>query len=419
MDTSPLPSPSQPRRCCFIISSHIHFARNRLILEEIKKHPNLKLQIAVAASAILPQYGDVLPDLEKAGFTPDATIRMTLAGGCPVAMAKTAGIGVTEFATAFDNLKPDIVIIRGDRYEVLSAAIAASYMNIPVAHIEGGDSTGSIDESVRHAVTKLAHIHFPTNEISKKRILQMGEDPSFVHDVGAPEVEVAARHMAEIVPEEINIHGVGVPIDFTKPYLLVLHHPVTTDMGGNREKTNILLHAIESFGLQTIWFWPNVDAGTDEVAKAIRVFREKEHPEHMHFLKYVPSDAFLALLKNCACLIGNSSAGIKESSFFGTPTINVGNRQEGRLHGANVVDCDYNHNKLVQAVEKQLEQKRYEPSSIYYKEECSKHVADILAMSPLYTQKHFRTQYAPEELDQMESAPSRSEQQSQLRNPSL
>ena len=163
------------RKVCFIITSQIHYARSKLILEAIREHPNLELQIAVAASAILPQYGDVLSAMEKDGFNADAKIIMTLAGGNPTAMAKTTGIGTTEFATAFDNLKPDIVVIRGDRYEVLAAATAAAYMNITVAHIEGGDVTGTIDESVRHAVTKLSHIHFTTNDAARKRVIKMGE----------------------------------------------------------------------------------------------------------------------------------------------------------------------------------------------------------------------------------------------------
>ena len=152
------------RKICAIITSNIHYARNKLILREIQKRKNLELQIVVGASAILPAYGDVLKLMEKDGFKLNAKITMTLEGGNPIAMAKTTGIGITEFATTFDNLTPDIVLVRADRYEVLSAAVAAAYLNIPVAHIEGGDVTGTIDESVRHAVTKLSHIHFATNE---------------------------------------------------------------------------------------------------------------------------------------------------------------------------------------------------------------------------------------------------------------
>ncbi len=380
---------SHRRKICFIITSHIHYARSKLILEEIRRNPKLELQIAVAASAILPLYGDVLTSMEHDGFTPNAKIIMTLAGGNPVAMAKTTGIGITEFATAFDNLKPDIVVVRGDRYEVLAAAIAASYMNIPVAHIEGGDTTGSIDESVRHAVTKLAHIHFVTNEFSRKRVLQMGEDASYIFDVGCPELEFVERHRKAITSKDINRYGVGDPLDLEKPFLMVMYHPVTTEEQ-NRKHTTLLLDVVSDLHMQTLWFWPNVDAGTDDVAKAIRVFREHCHPHHIRFAKYVLPEEFIALLKKCSCLIGNSSAGIKEASYLGIPVVNIGTRQNGRLRGPNVIDVGYAKGDIKKAIEGQLKKGRFKPSTIYYKEKCSRRIAETLARVPLYTQKSFR-----------------------------
>src|SRR3989344_3209929 len=168
------------RKICFIITSRNHYARSKLILNELKRRNNVELQIIVGAAALLSNYGDVSSFLKKDGFKHDFKIAMAVEGGSSLAMAKTTGIGVTEFATAFYNLEPDLVVVRGDRYEILSAAVAAAYLNIPLAHIEGGDVTGSIDESVRHAVTKLAHIHFATNKRSKDRILRMGEDPKYI-----------------------------------------------------------------------------------------------------------------------------------------------------------------------------------------------------------------------------------------------
>src|SRR3989338_6441718 len=180
------------RKICFVVTSHIHYTRNKLVLDATRDHPRVELQIVVGGSAILPKYGEVLDLMQKDGFKCSAKITMVFEGGSPIAMAKTTGIGITEFATVFDNLNPDVVIVRGDRYEVLSAAIAASYLNIPVAHIEGGDVTGTIDESVRHAITKLAHIHFATNEVSLGRILRVGERPEYVFNVGSPELEFTA-----------------------------------------------------------------------------------------------------------------------------------------------------------------------------------------------------------------------------------
>lgn len=377
------------RKVLFIITSHIHYARSRLILEAVKKHKDLELQIAIAASAILPQYGNVEKAMAEDGFSHDAKITMTLAGGNPIAMAKTTGVGIMEFATAFDNLKPDIVVVRGDRYEVIAAAIAAGYMNIPIAHIEGGDTTGSIDESVRHAVTKIAHLHFVTNEDSKKRVEQMGENPKYIYNVGCPEIEYAASHEGTLDPETINRMGVGANVDLTQPFVIVMHHPVTTEEE-NRNHTTVLLEALHELNMQTLWFWPNIDAGTDEVAKAIRVFREHNDIPHIRFLKYVSPNDFMTLLKACSCLIGNSSAGIKESSYLGIPTVNIGTRQSGRLRGPNVIDIEqYDKDSIKDAIKKQLDHGSYDASNIYYKEDCSTKIADTLATSTLYTQKTF------------------------------
>lgn len=380
---------SQKRKICFVITSKIHYGRSKLILRELNDRADIELQIVVGASAILPQYGDVIAELENDGFAYQAKIIMTLEGGSPVAMAKTAGLGIAEFATAFDNLSPDIVLIRGDRYEILSAAIAAAYLNIPVAHIEGGDITGTIDESVRHAVTKLSHIHFTTNEEAKERVLKMGERPSYVFNFGCPGLEFITRNNFQVSNEIINYLGVGDMIDISKPYIVVMQHPVTSEVGKNREFVNETLEAVNDLNLPTIWFWPNVDAGTDEVSKGIRSFREEKSPERIRFLKYIPAEQFIGLIKGAACLVGNSSAGIKEASYLGTPVVDIGTRQNGRMRAENVVNVNYNRDEIKQAIEKQLRHGRYPSSSIYYKEGTSKSIVDTLSNIDLYTQKKF------------------------------
>jgi UDP-hydrolysing UDP-N-acetyl-D-glucosamine 2-epimerase len=377
------------RKICFVITSHIHYGRNKLILDELKRRKDVEIQIVVGASAILPTYGDVIPVLEKDGHRVSAKITMVFEGGSQLAMAKTAGIGISEFATVFDNLSPDIVLVRGDRYEVLSAATAAAYLNIPVAHIEGGDVTGTIDESVRHAVTKLSHFHFTTNDTATERVIRMGEDPGYVFNVGSPEIEYLSRNNFTVSNKLINHLGVGDLIDIKKPYLLVMKHPVTSEIADARKQTFLVLNAVHDIGVPTIWFWPNVDAGTDEISKAIRTFRENNKAEHMRFIKYVPPDHFLGLLKSSACLVGNSSAGIKESSFFGTPVINIGTRQNGRMRGENVIDVPYSRAKIQSAIDKQLAHGPYERDDVYYKKGTSKKIADVLVNSPLYTQKQF------------------------------
>ena len=253
------------RKICFVITSKIHYGRSKLILEELKKRPDVELQIIVAASALLDTYGNVLKDLTRDGFKVNDKIMMTLEGGNTVAMAKTAGMGIVEFATAFDNLAPDIVLIRGDRYEVLSVAVAASYLNIPVAHIEGGDVTGTIDESVRHAITKLSHIHFPTNEQSRNRIIRMGENPKYVFNVGSSDIEFVSKNKIHVSEKLINKLGVGDIIDINKQFFIVMQHSVTSEVGRNREHITATLNAVHDLGVPTIWFWPNVEIGRAHV----------------------------------------------------------------------------------------------------------------------------------------------------------
>lgn len=377
------------RKICFVITSQVHYGRSKLILSELKKRKDVELQIVIGASALLSNYGDVLTMIKKDGFKVDASALMTLEGGNPTAAAKTTGVGILEFATIFENLKPDVAVVRGDRYEVLAAAIAAAYLNIPVAHIEGGDVTGNIDESVRHAITKLSHIHFTTNEESKKRVLRMGENPKYVFDFGCPGVEYFGK--ASSIPSNkfINSHGVGSQIDLKKPYLLVMQHPVTSEVGENRKHLTETLMAVNNLGIQTIWFWPNIDAGTDEVSKSIRVFRENVKPDKMHFLKYLEPSKFIGLLKKASCLVGNSSTGIKECSYLGVPAVNIGTRQNGRMRAENIIDVGYDRTEIKEVIKKQLKHGKYKRSEMYYQKGANKNIAEVLAKIPLYVQKHF------------------------------
>jgi len=377
------------RKICFVITSGIHYGRSKLILEKLRARSDVELQIVVAASAILPQYSDVLSVLEADGYRPNAKITMVLEGGNSIAMAKTTGVGVTEFATAFDNLRPDVIVVRGDRYEVLAPAIAGAYLNIPIAHIEGGDVSGTIDESVRHAITKLSHIHFTTHEAAKERVLAMGESPEYVFNVGAPELERIAMKDFKVHSSLVNYFGVGDEIDIRKPFLMVMQHPVTSEVGNNLANINETLEAIHELGIPTIWFWPNADAGTDEISKAIRIFRENRDPKHIRFIKYLPPEAFLGLLNKASVLVGNSSAGIKECSFLGIPVVNIGTRQNGRARAKNVIDAPYNRRKIKEAIQKQMRHGRYPKSSIFFKKDASSSVSKILATIKLYTQKAF------------------------------
>ena len=381
-------APKVRRKVCFIITSRIHYARQEVLLRQLRDDPDLELQLIVGGSALLEKYSEVPATLERNRYLVHEKMLNLIEGGSHVAMAKTAGLAVLELANTFEKLNPDIVLIRGDRFEQLAAAMTAAYLNKTVAHIEGGDVTGNIDESVRHAITKLSHIHFVTNDASYRRVLQMGENPAYVFNVGSPDLEFAAAVKREPDLEMMNRIGVGGHIDPAKPYVMVIQHPVTSERE-NLENVMQTLQAVHALGIQALWFWPNADAGTDATSKGIRSFREAHPTPRIRFVIDILPRDFVALLRNAACLIGNSSSGLKEAGFFGIPVVNIGNRQRGRLRGPNVVDVGYDRDAIQKAAERQIAHGKYPPFLAYYKQDTAKLIRKVLKTVPLYTQKRF------------------------------
>jgi UDP-hydrolysing UDP-N-acetyl-D-glucosamine 2-epimerase len=382
---------SGKRRICFPMTSRAYYGRSQLLLQKLQEHPGVELELMLGGSILLDKYSrHIADDIEAGGFTISTSLFNVIEGGNHVAMAKTACLTALEFTNGFHAADPDIVVICGDRFEQLAIAMAAAYLNKTIAHIEGGDVTGSIDESVRHAITKLAHMHFVTNDDAHRRVLAMGEDPKYVFTTGSLDVEVASQVTEHITSETVNRYGVGHEVDVTQPFLLVIQHPVTTEHD-NRRHLEDTLRAVSALDLPAIWIWPNPDAGTGEMADSLRHFRENvpEAVRSMRFITDVPVNEFIALLKVASCLIGNSSAGIKECSFLGTPVVNIGARQQGRLHAENVVHAGYALEEIEAAINRQIAHGRYAPSHIYYRPGASQAIVDVLAGSELYTQKRF------------------------------
>ncbi len=379
------------RKICFPITSRAYYGRSQLLIKKLHEHPGIDLKLMLGGSILLDKYSKhIADDIARGGFDIEASLFNVIEGGNHVAMAKTACLTALEFTNNLYTSEPDVVVICGDRFEQLAIAMAAAYLNITIAHIEGGDVTGSIDESVRHAITKLAHFHFVTNDEAHRRVLAMGEDPRYVFNTGSLDVEFAAHVRTTITSEQINTLGVGHNVDIERPFLMVVQHPVTTD-ANNRAHLETTLKVVSSFDLPTIWFWPNPDAGTGEMADSLRHMREA-HPDltaHMRFITNVPATDFVALLAHAACLVGNSSAGIKECSFLGTPVVNIGARQQGRLSAANVMHVGHDATEIGAAIATQLAHGHYEPSHIYHKDHASQTITDLLATTPLYTQKRF------------------------------
>jgi UDP-hydrolysing UDP-N-acetyl-D-glucosamine 2-epimerase len=378
------------RRICVVITARPSYSRIKTALAAIRAHPKLELQLVVAASALLDRYGNAVRVIEADGFTITERVFMVLEGESPTSMAKTTGLGVLELATVFDNLKPEVVITVADRYETLATAVAASYMNLVLAHVQGGEVSGSIDEKVRHAVTKLSDVHFVSTRKAGERVTAMGEDPATVHCTGCPSIDLAAEILGDpsLSFEPIGKYGgVGPALDLSRGYVVVMQHPVTTEYQLARAHVVETLHALHDSDLPTLWFWPNVDAGSDGTSHGLRWFRENVGPKNIHFFKNMEPTDFLRLIYNARCLVGNSSVGIRESSFLGVPVVNIGSRQAGRERGPNVVDVGYDRREIGQALQTQLAHGRY-PSDVTYGDgHAGKRIADLLAEVPLKIEK--------------------------------
>ena len=334
----------------------------------------------------MERFGKVSNHIEKDGFKIDYSFHNIVEGENLTTMAKSTGLGIIEMAMVLDNLKPDYLVVVGDRFEVMASTIAASYMNIRVAHTMGGEVTGTIDESIRHAITKFAHIHFPANEDAKSRIIRMGEEEDYVFNVGCPRIDLVAEELKNDSISQLGnlfeeYKGVGEPFDVNNPFLLVSQHPVTTEFGKNRAQIESTLSALESLQMPCIMLWPNVDAGSDEVSKGIRTFREKKNPHWLYLFKNLPTNIYIHLMNTAACLVGNSSSGIREGAYIGTPVVNIGTRQTARMRASNVIDVNNDINEITSGINKQLTHGKYPQSTIYGDGEAGKKIADILSHS--------------------------------------
>lgn len=359
-------------------------------MRAVDQNPKLELCVVVGASAMLRRFGRVHDIIVADGFEPMATVYSIVEGETPTTMAKSTGLAITELATTFENLKPDIVLTVADRFETIATAIAGSYMNIPVAHTQGGEITGSIDESVRHAVTKLSHIHFPSTKDAAKNLLQMGEDPSAVHCTGCPAMDILTEIDLDLFPGIFSVErGVGPPIDLNKPYLVVLQHPVTTEYGHGLAQIGETIKAVENIGLQTVWLWPNVDAGSDEISKGLRMYREKNPTTPAHFYRNFTVDDYARVINGAACLVGNSSSAIREGAFLGVPAVDIGTRQQGRERDRNVVHANYDANEIEAAVRSQMLHGKYAPSNRFGDGAAGARIANHLADAEFTLQKQF------------------------------
>jgi UDP-hydrolysing UDP-N-acetyl-D-glucosamine 2-epimerase len=374
------------RKIAVVITARPSYSRVKTVLSAIQNHLELELQLVVAASALLDRYGSAVNYIEKDGFAIAAKVFNVLEGENLTAAAKTTGIGILELSTVFDNLKPDIVVTVADRFETMATAIAASYMNIPLAHIQGGEVTGNIDEKVRHAITKLSDYHFVASANAKERVIKLGEDPNMIFNTGCPSIDLASaivENKALPFDPYQKYGGVGAKPDLSKGYLVVMQHPVTNEYQDSRKHIEATLQAIHKINRPTLWFWPNVDAGADGTSTGIRAFRELHQLPNVHFFKNMEGIDFLQLLQHCDCLIGNSSVGIRECAYLGVPVVNIGSRQNRRDRGGNSVDVDYSQDLIEAAIISSTNKGKSISSSIYGDGKAGIQIAELLSKVPI------------------------------------
>jgi UDP-hydrolysing UDP-N-acetyl-D-glucosamine 2-epimerase len=342
------------RKVCICITARASYARVLTVIEALRAGGKVDVQTIAAGSLALDQYGHVEPDQPWTEI-----VSNVLAGTTHANMAAETGLIAFRLADTFARLRPDAVCCIADRHEVLGVAVAASYMNIPVAHVQSGEISSSIDNKVRDAVTTLADVCFPATRLAAKRTRTINAR-AVVHLTGCPSVDLAERCL--MAPA-------------TSAPVLVLFHADTTS---NRSLADLsaLQEAVEGFESRpTIWFWPGEDAGAGEMERQIR----RWHPGHVEFRRHVPVEDFLPLLRDSPCLLGNSSVGIREASFLGTPVVNVGDRQKGRERAGNVVDVAGDTQAIIDAYRFQLGQvNRYRCSTLYGDGQSGPRIARIL-----------------------------------------
>jgi UDP-hydrolysing UDP-N-acetyl-D-glucosamine 2-epimerase len=370
------------RKVCVVLVDRANYGRLKPVMVAIRDRPELQLQVICAGTMVLERFDQPVKVVAADGFTIDGQIYTELEGSTPATMAKSVGFGVVEFAS-----KPDVVVIIGDRYEALSAALAAAYMNLPVLHLQGGEVSGSIDESARHCITKLAQFHWPATAKSAENLRRMGERPDTVLGVGCPSSDIARTLDRSLDPELVNARGAGHVIDPSAPFLLVVFHPVTTEYGGERKQMEHLLAAIAEVGTQTLLLWPNIDAGADHISKAIREHRSTTPGSRLRTLTNLTPEAYLKVLASCACAIGNSSSFVRDAGFLGTPVVLVGGRQDGRERDVHVRRVEPAKVTIADAVREQLRHGRYPASTLYGDGYVAARIADALTKLVPYVQK--------------------------------
>ncbi|MEZ5757449.1 MAG: UDP-N-acetylglucosamine 2-epimerase [Emcibacteraceae bacterium] len=333
------------RKICVVTGTRAEYGLLRNLVSLINDCKETSLQLVVTGTHLVEEFGFTINHIIEDGFYVNKKIEMLLANDSTVSVTKSMGLALLGFSDAFDELKPDIIILLGDRYEMLAAASAALIAGIPVAHIHGGEVTeGAIDDSIRHSITKMSYLHFASTEEYRKRIIQLGEEPERVFNVGAPGLD----NIDKLELLSVNELSKSMKCELSKPYAVVTYHPVTLPYRSNLEAIDELMKALKEFSeMQFIITYPNADTYGRQIIDKLKEFSRDN--ENIILVNSLGQLRYLSAIKNAEFVLGNSSSGIIEVPSFGIPTINIGDRQKGRIYAESVIHCDDNHKSIIRA----------------------------------------------------------------------
>ncbi|HYA39349.1 MAG TPA: UDP-N-acetylglucosamine 2-epimerase [Candidatus Methylomirabilis sp.] len=335
------------RRIVVTLESRATYGYSKNVMLAMRAFPELELVTLVTGMHLVPELGNSVELIRGDGFPIDATVPMHAADKSRSAWSSALGHAIAGYAKVFENLKPDILLLSGDRIETFGCCAAAAYMGLPIAHIQAGDKSGHIDDAARYAIGKLAHIHLASCEDSANRLRRMGEQEFRIFNVGAPQLDniVGRDYRADNV--DIN----GRPLDVKGRYILLVQHPVLVESNEAAEQMEATIEACLGTGLPIYWIYPNSDQGYEDILSVLERYRRSEQ---IAVLENVEREAYLTLLANCAVLVGNSSSGILEAPSFKVPVVNIGNRQRGRPQAANIINCGYARSDIASAIQQTL-----------------------------------------------------------------
>lgn len=318
----------------------------RPLLKLIDSRDDVEYRLVITNMHLLPAYGNSYKEIESDGFKIHYKIHMYLEGDSHYTMAKSLGICLTSLPDIIENERPDWLLLAGDRGEQLMGAIAAGYTYTPVAHIQAGEVSGNIDGMARHSIGKLVHMHFASNEDAKNRLIKLGEEAFRVHNVGAPQLDelVSAKYT------EIDELEQKLIINLSDGFILAVMHPVTEESSMAGEQAELFIKTLNKFDLPKVLIMPNNDTGSSEIRKAINKYKSGKY----HIFANLKREDYLGLLKNCKCIVGNSSSGLLEAPTFRTPAVNIGNRQYMRYRGNNVIDVRWDEKEIIDAINKAI-----------------------------------------------------------------